>query len=315
MNKNGTIKTDPAESLDRRRWAHLYPFRSHYLAINGLRYHFLDEGSGKPVIMIHGNPTWSFYYRRLVQALSPRFRAIAPDHVGCGLSEKPNPSRYDYRLESRITDLEAFMEGLALKEKISLVLHDWGGMIGTAYALRHLEKVDRMVLMNTAAFLPPAGKKLPLRLGLVRNIQPLAKPAVLGLNLFAAAALYMATHKGLSPEVKAGLTAPYNSWKNRIATLKFVQDIPLSPGDPSYPTVKNIDENLYRLSDVPLLILWGKHDFVFDQAYLQEWRRRFPHAEVHVFDEAGHYVLEDEPEETVRLIDAFLVDSERQRST
>jgi len=298
---------NPAESLDRRSWAHLYPFKSHYMLLNGLRYHFLDEGSGRPVIMLHGNPTWSFYYRRLVEALRPRFRTIAPDHIGCGLSDKPDSIHYEYRLENRIADLEAFINRLDLREKITLVLHDWGGIIGVAYALRHLEKIDRMVLMNTAAFLPPAGKKLPLRLRLIRNIKPLAKPTVLGLNLFAAAALHMASHKGLSAEVKAGLIAPYNRWDNRIATLKFVEDIPLSPGDPSYAIVKNVDANLYKLSQVPLLILWGAHDFVFDQAYLQEWRQRFPHAKVHVFEEAGHYVLEDEPEEAVRRIDNFLM--------
>jgi pimeloyl-ACP methyl ester carboxylesterase len=280
------------------------------MPLNGLQQHYLDEGSGKPVVMLHGNPTWSFYYRRLVQALSPRFRTIAPDHIGCGLSDKPGPSRYEYRLQRRITDLETLIDLLGLKQKITLVLHDWGGIIGIAYALRHLDKIDRIVLMNTAAFLPPANKKLPLRLRLIRNIKPLAKPAVLGLNLFAVAALYMASHKGLSAEVKAGLTAPYNCWGNRIATLKFVEDIPLSPDDPSYETVKNVDENLHKLSDIPLLILWGEHDFVFDRSYLEEWQRRFPDAEVHSFSDAGHYVLEDEPEETIRLVDEFLMRDE-----
>ncbi len=300
-----------AESIDRSRWAHLYPFSSHYLLLNGFRYHFLDEGSGRPVIMLHGNPTWSFYYRRLVQALSPRFRAVAPDHMGCGLSDKPDPAHYDYRLKNRIADLEAFLDHLKLEGKITLVVHDWGGIIGIAYALRHLEIIDRIVLMNTAAFLPPANKKLPLRLSLIRNIKPLATAAVLGLNLFAAAALHMASRKGLSADVRAGLIAPYNSWANRIATLKFVEDIPLSPGDPSYEIVKQVDENLYRLADIPLLILWGEHDFVFDHSYLEEWRRRFPQAEVHRFSRAGHYVLEDEPEEAVKRIEAFLIEGER----
>ena len=295
-----------ANTLGRNRWGHLYPFPSNYMLLNGLRYRFLDEGGGRPVLMLHGNPTWSFYYRRLVRTLAPRFRVIVPDHMGCGLSDKPDLSRYDYRLQSRIADLQTFMDLLEPDGKITLVLHDWGGIIGLAYALRNIEKIDRIVLMNTAAFLPPAGKKLPLRLSLVRNIRLLATPAVLGLNLFAVAALHMASHKGLSANVRAGLIAPYNSWANRIATLKFVQDIPLAPGDPSFKTAKEIDENLFRLSHVPLLILWGDHDFVFDRAYLQEWRRRFPQARVHRLEQAGHYVLEDEPEETERLIQEFL---------
>jgi haloalkane dehalogenase len=185
-------------------------------------------------------------------------------------------------------------------------MHDWGGIIGMAYALRHLEQIGRLVIMNTAAFLPPGSKHIPLRLRLIRNLKLLATPAVLGLNLFAVAALYMASHKGLSKDVKAGLTAPYNCWNNRIATLKFVQDIPLSPLDPSYEILKHVDENLKKLSDIPFMILWGEHDFVFDHSYLSEWKRRFPDAEAHLFNRAGHYVLEDEPEKVAEFIDDFL---------
>ena len=296
-------------AIDITRFRHLYPFESHYLDINGLSYHYLDEGSGKPIVMLHGNPTWSFYFRELIRGLSGSYRTIAPDHIGCGLSEKPGTDRYDYRLQSRVDDLAALLDHLGLRRDITLVLHDWGGAIGMAYALRNPDRIARLILMNTAAFLPPDNKKLPLRLRLIRNIKLLAKPAVLGFNLFALAALFMASHKGLSAEVKAGLIAPYNCWDNRIATLKFVEDIPLSPDDPSYPIVKHVDDNLYKLSKVPLLILWGAHDFVFDQAYLQEWRQRLPHAEVHVFEEAGHYVLEDEPEQVVRLIEDFLIEN------
>jgi len=292
--------------IDISRFRHLYPFRSHHLMRQGLKYHFLDEGSGDPIVMIHGNPTWSFYFRKLVKTLSPRFRTIVPDHMGCGLSDKPDISRYDYRLKSRIDDIEALMDHLGLNQGITLVLHDWGGMIGMAYALRYPERIDRIVIMNTAAFFPPAPKKLPLRLRFVRNANPLAAVAVLGLNLFAKGALYLASHKGLAADVKSGLIAPYNTWKNRIATLKFVQDIPVSSQDPSYAIVKDVDENLYKLSKIPLLICWGEHDFVFDHSYLAEWRRRFPDAEVHSFAKAGHYVLEDEPDRIAGLVAAFL---------
>lgn len=292
--------------INKSRFGHLYPFKSHYMMINGLRLHFLDEGLGEPVVMIHGNPTWSFYYRRLVSELSPRYRVIAPDHMGCGFSDKPDDTRYDYRLKSRVDDLESLINLLDIDQKITLVMHDWGGMIGTAYALRHCDRIGRMIIMNTAAFFPPGKKKIPLRLRMIRNIKPLAIPAVLGLNLFAVSALHMASYKGLSKEVKAGLIAPYNSWKNRIATLKFVQDIPLSPHDVSYGMVKYVAENLNQLDKIPLMILWGKHDFVFDHRYLTEWERRFPDAEVHLFDDAGHYVLEDAPEKATRLIKNFL---------
>jgi haloalkane dehalogenase len=295
------------KEIDIAKFRHLYPFGSHFLTIRGFRYHFLDEGAGDPIVMIHGNPTWSFYYRTLIEALSTKYRTIAPDHIGCGLSDKPGVKRYDYRLASRVADLEALIDHLSLKRRITLVLHDWGGIIGMAYAVRYPSRVGRLVILNSAAFLPPNGKRLPLRLRLVRNIKPPASIAVLGFNLFSYGALLMASYKGLKKDVKLGLTAPYNSWKNRIATLKFVQDIPLSAKDPSFDLVRHTDKNLKSLMDIPMLICWGKRDFVFDGDYLKEWRRRFPKAEVHIFSAAGHYVLEDAPDDIIKRVKVFLI--------
>ena len=276
------------------------------MEIGGLDYHYLDEGSGNPIVMVHGNPTWSFYFRSLIQALSSRFRTIAPDHIGCGLSEKPDPKRYGYRLQNRVDDLETFLDRLALKEKLTLVLHDWGGMIGMTYAVKYPERIGRIILMNTAAFLPPKGKSLPLRLRLVRNSGPVAAFFVLGFNLFAHGAAWMASYRRLPRDVRKGLTAPYNSWHNRTATLKFVQDIPINEKDPSYHLVQHVDNSLHKLSKHPVLICWGEHDFVFDGDYLSEWQRRFPGAEVHTFSDAGHYVLEDVPEKVTSRVKDFL---------
>jgi haloalkane dehalogenase len=130
--------------------------------------------------------------------------------------------------------------------------------------------------------------------------------AVQGFNLFAIGGLFKNSYKGLSKDVKAGLIAPYNCWKNRIATLKFVQDIHLTDNNSSYRLVKKLDLNLELFLNLPMLICWGKHDFVFDDDYLAEWTRRFPSAEVHRFPNAGHYVLEDVPEQIVPLINRFL---------
>ena len=274
--------------------------------LNGLNYHYLDEGRGEPIVMVHGNPTWSFYFRELVKALSKQYWTIVPDHIGCGLSDKPSPADYDYRLKSRVDNLESLLDFLKIRERITLIVHDWGGMIGMAYALRYPQKIGRLVVLNTAAFLLPANKRIPIRLWLIRNSGPLAALAVLGFNLFAVAALYMASRKGLSREVKKGLTAPYNCWNNRIATLKFVQDIPLNERDPSYGLVKHADDRLDKFAELPALICWGERDFVFDSDYLNEWRRRLPNAEVHCFPDAGHYVLEDAITEIVPLIRNFL---------
>ncbi|MFQ5410919.1 MAG: alpha/beta fold hydrolase [Phycisphaerae bacterium] len=297
-------------NIEQATWRHLYPFEGRFLDRGGLRYHFLDENEGdgpaEPIVMVHGNPTWSFYFRELVMALRPDTRCIVPDHIGCGLSDKPGDADYDYRLKNRVDDLEVLLDHLGLHKNVTLVLHDWGGMIGMAAALRRPERIARIVLLNTAAFMLPMGHRLPLRLRLLHGRNPLATLCVRGLNLFARAATRMASAKGLSHEVRTGLIAPYDSWRNRIATLRFVQDIPLSPGHPSYDLAKSVDDNLHQLTDVPMLICWGERDFVFDAAFLAEWRRRFPDAEVHTFPDAGHYVLEDAAHAIIPCIRAFL---------
>ena len=292
--------------IDDGAYRHLYPFRSRYQDIGGFRYHYLDEGAGDPVVMLHGNPTWSFYYRHLVKTLAPTCRAIVPDHIGCGYSEKPPPGRYPYRLARRVTDLELFLDRLGIDRDVSLIVHDWGGMIGLVWALRHRNRLKRLVITNTSGFLPPGGKALPWRLKLIRNLSVFGAPAVIYANLFARAALFMAPRRRLARDVRRGLVAPYNSPANRIATLKFVQDIPLSPGDPSYALVARVDADLTRLASIPMLILWGLHDFVFDRDYLAEWERRFPRAEVHTFPNAGHYLLEDEPQAVGTIVQQFI---------
>jgi haloalkane dehalogenase len=284
----------------------LYPFASHYADVNGRRMHYADEGEGEPLVMLHGNPTWSFYYREIIRALSPTHRCIAPDHIGCGLSDRPADGEYGYRLRDRVDDLERFLAGLDPARPLTLIVHDWGGMIGAAYALRHPERIARLIVLNTAAFLKPHWKSLPLALRFVRGVPLLAEPAVLGLNLFARGAAWTGSAKGLSPDVRRGLLAPYRNPGSRLATLRFVQDIPLSPSDPSYPLAALVDQGLARLSDKPVLICWGERDFVFDLDYLAEWQRRFPRAETHRFPQAGHYILEDEPGAVIACIREFL---------
>ena len=284
----------------------LYPFPSRTMAVRGFRYHYLDEGCGDPLLMVHGNPTWSFYFRSLVKGLSSAYRTIVPDHIGCGLSDKPGIDQYDYRLKSRIEDLEIFMRRLDLTTPVTLIVHDWGGMIGMAYARRHPERIGRLVILNTAAFPPPSGKRLPLRLRLIRDVPIIGVPAVMGLNLFVEGALVMAPRQRLTVAVRKGLRGPYDTPRNRLATLKFVQDIPLTQGDPGFNIVKDVGDHLHRLRHIPMLICWGAHDFVFDRDYYDEWRRRFPNAEAYYFNEAGHYILEDIPETVLTHIKSFL---------
>jgi haloalkane dehalogenase len=283
-----------------------YPFASHFLDLSGIRYHYLDEGAGEPIVMLHGNPTWSYYYRRLALSLRDRYRIIVPDHVGCGLSDKPDDSQYPYTLSCRIKDLQALLHHLRIDRDLTLVLHDWGGIIGMGYAILRSERVKRLIVLNTAAFHMPKGKKLPWSLRFFRS--PLLGPILArGLNSFArAAAKYCCTRRPMAPEIRQAYLAPYNSWKNRIAILRFVQDIPIKPGDSCHDLVSEIEMGLPRLREVPMLICWGEKDFVFDKDFLTEWTRRFPQAEVHRFADAGHYVLEDTADEIIALVRSFL---------
>lgn len=282
-----------------------YPFDNHYLDLDGLRLHYLDEGRGEPVVMLHGNPTWSFYYRNLVLGLRDRYRIVVPDHIGCGLSDKPGDDRYEYTLRRRVDDLEALLAHLGLVEKLTLVVHDWGGMIGLNYATRHPERIRRLVVLNTSAGHLPASKRLPWSLWLCRNT-PLGALLVRGCNAFSRAAMTWCSVKRLPDEVRAGYLAPYDSWPNRIAVLRFVQDIPLRPSDKAYAEVTQTQEALGQLREVPVLVCWGEQDFVFDRHFLEQWRQAFPAAEVHAFADAGHFVLEDKPTEVLQLIQAFL---------
>ncbi len=269
--------------------------------------HYVDEGpSDAPaVLMLHGNPTWSFYWRRLISALSPTHRVIAPDHIGCGKSDKPGDEAYSYRLAQRVQDIEVLVEQLGLQD-ITLAIHDWGGMIGMGWAHRHPDLVARLVVLNTAAFPMPSTKRLPASLWLARDTKAGAL-LVRGVNAFARGATRLAvTRVRLPKAVRDGFCAPYDSWDHRRAVLRFVQDIPLKESDPSFSIVREVGEHLHQFDDRPVLICWGDRDFVFDDHFLRVWKSALPSAEVHQFPDCGHYLLEDAPAEIEQLVRRFL---------
>ncbi len=256
--------------------------------------------------MLHGNPTWSFYFRNLVECLRPHARLIVPDHLGCGLSDVPRDADYDYQLHSRVEDIASLIEHLQIHMPITLIAHDWGGMIGMAYACRYPERFRRFVMLNTAAFLLPKGKTVPWQLRLART-PGLGELLVRGLNLFVRGTLRMGcTTRRLPHDIKQAYLYPYRSWKRRRAVLRFVQDIPLTPEHPSYPLVQSTQDRLHLLRHLPMMLGWGMRDFVFDHVFLAEWQKYFPEAQVHIFPEAGHWVLEDIPDKLLPLIKDFV---------
>jgi len=291
----------------------LYPFESQWLSIDGIRMHFLDEGprDAPVILMVHGNPTWSFYYRNLVLALRDRYRCIVPDHIGCGLSDKPGDSQYPYTLARRISDLGALMDHLQPKTLIHLVVHDWGGMIGFGWATGRPGQIGNMIIGNTAAFPLPAEKKLPAALWLVRNTK-LGALLVQGLNAFSGIAARVAFKRPVSAEVRKAYTGPYDSWDNRIATLRFVQDIPLGSEDAGYKIVKTTESRLPELAGKPCLLAWGGKDFVFDKHFLKQWKHIFPHAQVLEYPDYGHYIFEDGGQALTQAISDFMDENEHE---
>jgi haloalkane dehalogenase len=274
-----------------------YPFESHFLSVKENKLHYIDVGTGETILMLHGNPTWSFFYRNLAKYFSKEYRVIVPDHIGCGLSDKPQ--FFSYTLNEHIENIEKLVIKLNLNN-ITLVVHDWGGAIGMGLATRHPNLIKKLIIMNTAAFTSP---EIPMRINILRN--PIGEWAIRAFNGFAYPATFMSTTKKLSPLVKKGFTLPYFDFESRIATAKFVQDIPMDKNHQSFDTLKTIENKLSELK-VPVLLLWGAKDFCFTTNFLKRWQGYFPLAKTKIFQEAGHYLIEDEEAGVIQEIETFL---------
>jgi haloalkane dehalogenase len=281
----------------------LYPFAPETLDCGPARMSYVDEGPrvDEAVLLVHGNPTWSFYYRELIgQLVKAGMRCVAPDHVGMGLSEKPQV--YPYCLETHVANLTRLVASLGLR-RVHLVVHDWGGAIGFGWAVRHPEMVGRVVILNTAAFPAP---RIPFRISLGRV--PLAGEAVIrGLNGFVWPATWMAVkRRPLAPEVRQGYLFPYDSWRNRIGVARFVADIPMSQEHPTMKVLEHMAAGLAQFKSRPIRIFWGGADFCFNDWFFRRWQAIFPEARTQYLSDAGHYVLEDAGSEVAPGIVEFL---------
>jgi len=285
-----------------------YPFApARFEPRPGIAMSYLDEGprDGEVVVMLHGNPSWSYYWRHLVLGLRDRYRCIVPDHVGMGLSDRPADAHYTYTLQSRIDDIDALLKHLGIDGPVTLAVHDWGGAIGFGWALRDPARVKRLVITNTGAFPLPVSKRFPKRIAMGRDSR-LGGWLIRRFNLFARGAARLGTKRTLPKDVREAYAGVYDGWDNAISTLRFMQDIPLGEGDAAWPLVKAMQAALPGYADRPAFIGWGLKDFVFDRHFLDGFRAALPNAEVHAFADANHYVLEDKHEVLVPAIREFL---------
>ena len=257
----------------------------------------LPEGAPEPIgtlLCVHGNPSWSYLWRRLVAQPPAGWRVIAIDHLDMGFSQRTGTVR---PLAQRVDDLDSLTDALGLtgpgnSGPIISVAHDWGGPISLGWALRHLDQMAGVVLSNTAVH-QPANASAPTVIRAARL--PGMLPAVTSrTRTFIRAGLFM-SRPVPPPEIRAGYYAPYSEAGRRDAIEDFVADIPLDPDDVSAAPLDAIAAGLGALADVPVLLLWGPRDPVFSDLYLRDLIARLPHADVHRYEGSSHFVPEDAP--------------------
>jgi olefin beta-lactone synthetase len=261
--------------------------------------HYVDEGSGPVVVCLHGNPTWGFLFRNLIASLRQDFRVIVPDHVGCGLSDQPKDVYFT--ASDRIAHLEDLLEQLGVG-RFSLVMHDWGGPIGTGLAVRRPADIERLVYFNTTlaetALLP----------GMIRRAASPLIGRLLTQHTMRFVKLltsFGAVHR-LSPEIKQGYHRPYRTRDSRRAIWGFVRDIPFTPSHPTAPLMADMVARLPSLAAKPVKIIWGMNDPCFHPGILRQVAARFPQADVVKIPAASHLVLEDAAKQSLSEVQAFL---------
>ncbi|MEQ9825972.1 MAG: alpha/beta fold hydrolase [Puniceicoccaceae bacterium] len=281
----------------------LFPFRSKFVKLPHrmadreipVTAHYVDEGEGEVLVFVHGNPTWSFYFRKVILQLKDRYRCIALDHIGCGLSEKGMDHRYS--LKDRSLFLEQFLDALEVKQ-CHLVVHDWGGAIGMAFATRNAARVRSVTVTNTAAF---PSDWISWRIQLCR-LPLIGRWINYHFNGFLRAAMHMTTMQPLDAQVRKAYLLPYRRKADRESIDQFVKDIPMRDTHPSYSELKRTGDELSKFRDSQILLLWGMRDFCFAPCFLQQWRQRFPSSKAVEFEDADHFLFEEKAEACAELI-------------
>lgn len=275
-----------------------YPFTSRFFEVDGARMHYVDEGDGEPIVMVHGTPAWSFLYRDLIKALSGRYRCIAPDHLGYGLSDKP--AHAAYRPEDHARRLHALVEHLRLPP-FTLVVHDYGGPTGLSYAIERPGAARALVLFNTwmwslrrEPFAQVAGRVAggPLGALLIRRLNLEAR--VLFRSVWG-------DRSKLSADVHRQYVRPFPRPDDRQAMWVLARELLAS--SEWYESLWSRRESI---RDIPALLLWGMKDPIFGPRFLARWQALFTNARTITFPTAGHFVQDEEHDAVALEVARFL---------
>lgn len=270
-----------------------FPYQSRFFQVGRQKIHYIDEGFGPVVLMMHSCPFWSFEFRALIADLSRDHRVIAMDQMGFGLSDKPED--YDYRLETHANHVDSFVHALGLK-KFSMILHGRGATIGMAYAVRHPDDISGFVTFNAQAF---SEFTLPFGLQICR-LKWIGAKILMLLNIFGR------DIKHLPPEVREKYIDPVPGVNCRLPLQRFIEDIPCVPEDLSAQTMFTIENALWLLLEKPACIIWAEKDWLYKKSDRDRWRKYFPKAEYHTLKDAGRCITEDAPGEINGIVRDFL---------
>jgi haloalkane dehalogenase len=279
-----------------------YPFDQHYLEVDGGRMHYLDEGSGEPILFVHGSAAWSFVYRNLIRDLRQEYRCIAPDHLGFGLSAKP--ASWSYRLADHGRNLAALIDHLGL-QRFTLVVHDVGGPIGLSYALEHPERIVRLLILNT--FCWPLQGPFEFAPGPIAALLrgPIGRLLITQFNteLRLLIPQVYGDRAKLTPAIYRQYLAPLAAPADRHGLFAFAEQV-FSGAD----WCAGLWARRAALAGIPAAIAWGMRDPLFGPQFLDRWREALPQAAITPLAGAGHFVQEEEPAAVTQVLRQLLVE-------
>lgn len=277
-----------------------YPFKENYQEIDGVRLHYVDEGSGPVILMVHGEPTWSYLYRKMIPPLvKAGYRCIAPDLMGFGLSDKPE-AESEYTLKRHVAQITGLMEKLKVND-VTIVGQDWGGPIGLRYGMENRDKIKSLVILNTLV----GPLKLPFIFGLLFKNGGFSSFLIRRLDLMRKIAFSSGFHKKLDPKIRQQYMVPHPDAASRAGVASFPKLVPSSPDHPEYQYVSEIGEAL-KTWDLPVLVMFSDKDIAFKVADGQRIADMVPDGRFKTIRDAGHFLQEDAGPELAENMITFL---------